>query len=132
MLTDTQGKSTFLQACLGEVDLLAGSAIVPREQTAFCSQDAWLRNESARSSIIFDSKHDDLWYRRVVQALALDRDFEVVFTHGLDFQTALTSQPRRRTFLKVISHLLPVFPVASVSDSCVLLSLEDSPTLLIG
>ncbi|KAL8281226.1 hypothetical protein RQP46_006260 [Phenoliferia psychrophenolica] len=58
------GKSTFLQACLGEVDLLGGSLVVPKARTAYCSQDTWLRSESARNAITFTSLYDE---GRIVQ-----------------------------------------------------------------
>lgn len=73
----SQGKSTFLHACMGEVDRLTGSLVVPSEETAYAAQDVWLRNESIRDAITFTSKYDEEWYETVVAALALDVDLDV-------------------------------------------------------
>lgn len=78
-----QGKSTFLQACLGEVDLQSGGVWATPERTAFCSQDSWLRNESIRSAIIFSSEYEETWYRKVIRAVSLDRDIEVITLSNL-------------------------------------------------
>lgn len=71
------GKSKFLEACLGEVDLGAGEAVLPSIRTGFCSQDAWLRTESIRSSILFLSDFDEDFYNEVLRAVALDVDLRV-------------------------------------------------------
>ncbi|KAF7378054.1 P-loop containing nucleoside triphosphate hydrolase protein [Mycena sanguinolenta] len=78
------GKSTLLHAALGEVTLVAGALHVPSSgpgsgTTAYCAQDAWLRNaDSVRSAITFTSPYDAQWYARVLRALALERDLTVL------------------------------------------------------
>lgn len=81
--TFIQGKSTFLQSLLGEVDLVAGEINRPlKAPISYCSQDAWLRSgETIRSEIEFLSDHDAEWYRTVVNACALEIDFEVSKKH---------------------------------------------------
>ncbi|KAJ6480257.1 P-loop containing nucleoside triphosphate hydrolase protein [Mycena sanguinolenta] len=74
------GKSTLLHAALGEVTLVAGALHVPTSgTTAYCAQDAWLRNsDSVRSAVTFTSPYDPAWYARVLRALALERDLAVL------------------------------------------------------
>ncbi|KAJ7240374.1 P-loop containing nucleoside triphosphate hydrolase protein [Mycena haematopus] len=74
------GKSTLLHAALGEVSLVHGALHLPTSgSTAYCSQDAWLRNaDSVRSAVTFISPYDPVWYARVIRALALERDLSAM------------------------------------------------------
>lgn len=71
------GKSTFLAAALGEIDVVAGECCRPSSRTAYCSQDAWLREDSIKSVIVFISDFEADWYAEVLRAVALDVDLQV-------------------------------------------------------
>jgi ATP-binding cassette subfamily C (CFTR/MRP) protein 1 len=78
-LTLAQGKSTLLQAVLGEMDLLSGSSSVQLGAVGYCSQDPWLRtNSSIRENITFMSPYESTWYSTVIKALKLDVDLRVI------------------------------------------------------
>ncbi|ORY27634.1 P-loop containing nucleoside triphosphate hydrolase protein [Naematelia encephala] len=69
------GKSVFLQALLGELDLLNGSVSIHLGTVGYCSQDPWLRmNSSIRENITFMCPYEPSWYATVVGALGLDVD----------------------------------------------------------
>ncbi|RDA82906.1 hypothetical protein CP532_4784 [Ophiocordyceps camponoti-leonardi (nom. inval.)] len=68
------GKSAFLKAILGEVRLLSGSVRLELGPVAYCDQVAWLRLGSLRENILGPSRYDELWYRRVLWACALEED----------------------------------------------------------
>lgn len=69
------GKSTLLHALLGETVQVKGEVRCLRQAIAFCAQQPWLTNTTARKSIIAHSEEDPAWYERVVEACALNRDF---------------------------------------------------------
>lgn len=88
------GKTSLLLALLGEMDLTDGKVflpgIIPRddlvidprtgltESVAYCSQSAWLLNETIRNNIIFASPFNQERYDKVVEACGLTRDFEIL------------------------------------------------------
>ena len=71
------GKSTVLQAIIGELDMRNGAVVVQADSIAYCSQSPWLCNLSIRDNILGASEFefDGEWYWRVLRACALDRDF---------------------------------------------------------
>jgi ABC-type bacteriocin/lantibiotic exporter with double-glycine peptidase domain len=75
---DDQGKSTLLQALLGEVDVLSGSSSCSLGSVGYCAQDPWLLNNSIRNNITFMQTHDPVWYRTVIHALNLDVDMAIL------------------------------------------------------
>ncbi|RDA91871.1 hypothetical protein CP533_0366 [Ophiocordyceps camponoti-saundersi (nom. inval.)] len=68
------GKSAFIKAILGEARLLSGSVRVEPGPVAYCDQTAWLRLGSLRENILGSNAYDELWYRRVLWACALEED----------------------------------------------------------
>ena len=50
-----------------------------RHQVAYCAQNPWLEHATVRDNIIFDAGYgyDELRYRAVVDACALEKDFEI-------------------------------------------------------
>lgn len=70
------GKSTILNAMLGELRCESGSVFVSSKSMSFCSQIPWLLNTSIRESITGPSQVDvdEEWYRTVVFACALEED----------------------------------------------------------
>ncbi|SCU77356.1 LAME_0A00826g1_1 [Lachancea meyersii CBS 8951] len=87
------GKTSLLMALLGEMDLLSGKVYTPcldaREDlivesdgmtnsVAYCSQAAWLLNDTVRNNILFSSPYNEARYQAVVEACGLKRDFEIL------------------------------------------------------
>ena len=68
------GKSALLQALMGELDNLTGSFIQSNEIIGYCSQRPWLQSLSIRDNILFDSSQEDVRYREVLEACALNPD----------------------------------------------------------
>lgn len=88
------GKTTLILSLLGETVLLKGKVFMPDDRasrdlcpvdrstglsdtTAYCAQTAWLVGASIRENIVFGSVWDEARYKAVVQACALERDFEI-------------------------------------------------------
>ena len=69
------GKSVLLRAMLGEAHT-KGSIRLAKTGVAYCAQEPWLCNSSVIHNIIGPYDFDNLWFRDVVQACALDYDFE--------------------------------------------------------
>lgn len=92
------GKSLLLAAILGEADLLSGSIVVPRapalqdrfdgkahqsnwiipSSLAFVSQQPWIENETFRNNILFGLPLDEVRYKKVLSACALDQDLSLL------------------------------------------------------
>ena len=87
------GKTSLLMALLGEMTILNGSVMLPNdfrenlrpdprtgltEGIAYCSQQAWLVNDTIKHNILFASPWDEMRYRQVLQACALTRDLEIL------------------------------------------------------
>ncbi|CCD26193.1 putative ATP-binding cassette multidrug transporter VMR1 NDAI_0H00190 [Naumovozyma dairenensis CBS 421] len=87
------GKSSLLLALLGEMHLENGNIIVPSldprdelvidhdgmtNSIAYCSQGAWLLNDTVRNNILFNSPYNEARYNAVVEACCLKRDFEIL------------------------------------------------------
>ncbi|KAL4865755.1 hypothetical protein BDV12DRAFT_174033 [Aspergillus spectabilis] len=69
------GKSTLLHSMLGEVPHTTGLVTIQEVDTAFCAQTPWLTNTNVRDNILGGSHFDAGWYKTVVKACALHRDF---------------------------------------------------------
>jgi ABC-type bacteriocin/lantibiotic exporter with double-glycine peptidase domain len=69
------GKSTLIKALLGEAVTMEGSVQLSALEIAFCDQTPWLMNGTIKQGILGVSMLDELWYRRVIHACALDEDF---------------------------------------------------------
>ncbi|CAK9072989.1 unnamed protein product [Durusdinium trenchii] len=74
------GKSTLLQGLLGEVNC-QGTFLACRGRIAYCSQQAWIRNESMRENILFGEAMDTEWYTTVLEACGLATDLKQL-AHG--------------------------------------------------
>ncbi|QFZ26635.1 putative ATP-dependent bile acid permease [Clavispora lusitaniae] len=88
------GKTSLLLALLGEMDLTSGKVflpgIIPRddlvvdprtgltESVAYCSQSAWLLNDTIRNNITFATPFNQDRYDKVVEACGLTRDLEIL------------------------------------------------------
>ncbi|RKO90325.1 P-loop containing nucleoside triphosphate hydrolase protein, partial [Blyttiomyces helicus] len=85
------GKSSLVQALLGEMKQTEGKTYLPDSRsatvdpksglslsTAYVAQTAWIMNATVRENIIFGSRFDPERYSRIVEACALTRDFETL------------------------------------------------------
>jgi ATP-binding cassette, subfamily C (CFTR/MRP), member 1 len=107
------GKTSLLLAMLGELNLKDGSCTSWGSACAvsFCSQTPWLRNVSIRENIVAGARFefDAEWYRRVVSACGLDRDFpfdepgwdlDLIGSQGL----SLSGGQKRRVVRRTLPH----------------------------
>ncbi|AMD21014.1 HEL267Cp [Eremothecium sinecaudum] len=87
------GKTSLLMGLLGEMKLMEGTIYVPsldpREDLlvdsdgmtnsiAYCSQAAWLLNDSVRNNILFNTEYNEERYQAVIEACGLKRDFQIL------------------------------------------------------
>jgi ATP-binding cassette subfamily C (CFTR/MRP) protein 1 len=74
------GKSTFCKALLGEVPNTRGDVFFPKtwNRIGFHEQAPFLPNASARGMIVGFSQFDAAWYKEVIQATALQADFDTL------------------------------------------------------
>ena len=88
------GKTSLLMALLGEMTLIHGKVHFPGGQcredlvpdpesgliegVAYCSQQAWLVNDTIKQNILFSSPWDKKRYDSVIEACALGRDLAVL------------------------------------------------------
>ena len=70
------GKTTLLNAILGEVPHATGTIMLNREELSYCSQTPWLTNATARENILGMCAFEATWYASVVCACGLDQDFQ--------------------------------------------------------
>jgi len=68
------GKSSFLQAILGDLWKVKGQVIV-HGSTAYVAQQAWVMNASVKENILFGHRFDPVFYDKTVKACALTEDF---------------------------------------------------------
>eukprot|EP00644_Phytophthora_capsici_P007557 jgi/Phyca11/566589/estExt2_Genewise1.C_PHYCAscaffold_210497 len=71
------GKSSLLQALLGEMKMTSGRMDITGE-IAYVSQEAWIRNASLRDNIVFEGEFDSERYQNVLTASQLALDLEAL------------------------------------------------------
>lgn len=71
------GKSSILQAILGDVWKLQGDVVV-HGKIAYVAQQAWVMNASVRENIVFGHRWDPEFYDKTVTACALSDDFKAL------------------------------------------------------
>ncbi|PKY06223.1 multidrug resistance-associated protein [Aspergillus campestris IBT 28561] len=69
------GKSSFLQALLGDLWRTEGEVVV-RGRVAYVAQSSWVMNASVRENIVFGHRWDPEFYDLTVNACALRDDFK--------------------------------------------------------
>ncbi|KAJ3230706.1 hypothetical protein HDU81_004308 [Chytriomyces hyalinus] len=88
------GKSSLLQALLGEMKRISGDAYLPNTRisrnlsssdddytngsVAYVAQTSWLQNATIRDNITFGEEYDPVRYDRVIKACALVKDLETL------------------------------------------------------
>ncbi|TVY68636.1 Metal resistance protein [Lachnellula suecica] len=68
------GKSSFLQALLGDLWKVKGKVVV-HGSTAYVAQQAWVMNASVKENILFGHRYDPVFYDKTIKACALTEDF---------------------------------------------------------
>lgn len=71
------GKSSVIQAFLGEMDKISGT-VNTVGSIAYVPQQAWIQNATLRENILFGSKYERKRYNRVIDACALRADIEIL------------------------------------------------------
>ncbi|KAI6218012.1 Mrp-4 [Aphelenchoides fujianensis] len=71
------GKSSLLQAILGEMECLRGRIQV-NGSVAYLSQQPWMMNDSVRANIVFGQRYDEVFYNRVMDACCLYSDMSML------------------------------------------------------
>lgn len=69
------GKSSFLEAMLGNIWKINGEVVV-RGATAYVAQQAWVMNASVKENITFGHRWDPAFYDRTIHACALADDMK--------------------------------------------------------
>eukprot|EP00760_Papus_ankaliazontas_P006663 PhM_4_TR1312/c0_g1_i2/m.52757/K05673/ABCC4; ATP-binding cassette, subfamily C (CFTR/MRP), member 4 len=70
------GKSSILECLLGEFTPQSGGVHISGK-IAYASQVPWMMNDTVRNNIVFNRPWDRAWYRKVVAACSLSRDFKL-------------------------------------------------------
>jgi ATP-binding cassette subfamily C (CFTR/MRP) protein 1 len=70
------GKSSLLQALLGELVCLEGYIIVKSGDIGYCAQHPWLPAATIKDVIQAAGHHDEAWYRSVLHTCMLDQDLD--------------------------------------------------------
>ncbi|XP_031488067.1 ABC transporter C family member 8 [Nymphaea colorata] len=74
------GKSSLLQAILGEMPRLSGSVKL-YGSVAYVAQIAWIQSGTVRDNVLFGKEMDKSKYEKAIKSCALDKDIEN-FAHG--------------------------------------------------
>ncbi|EGC34852.1 hypothetical protein DICPUDRAFT_55519 [Dictyostelium purpureum] len=70
------GKSSLLQALLGEMDMVEGELSI-KGSIAYVAQQAWIINASLKDNILFGKPYIESKYKKVLEVCALERDIEL-------------------------------------------------------
>lgn len=71
------GKSSVVQAFLGEMEKLAGT-VNTVGKLAYVPQQAWIQNATVRDNILFGQAYDRKRYNKVIDACALRADIDIL------------------------------------------------------
>ena len=71
------GKSSFMQALLGDLHRKSGSVTV-RGKIAYVAQQPWVMNASVKQNIIFGHRYDEGFYKRTLDACAMTEDLSIL------------------------------------------------------
>ncbi len=71
------GKSSVLSGMLGEMKRLDGSVEISGS-IAYCSQSAWIMNDTVKGNIVFGKQYDERRYQETIKYAALSRDLEIL------------------------------------------------------
>ncbi|CAI8020809.1 Multidrug resistance-associated protein 1 [Geodia barretti] len=71
------GKSSLIQAILGEMEKVGGTVEV-KGRVAYVPQQAWIQNATVRENIEFGQAHNEAFYKRTLEDCALEQDLEIL------------------------------------------------------
>lgn len=71
------GKSSLLAALAGDMRKTRGEVTLGASR-AFCPQYAWIQNASVKENILFGKKYSRSWYKKVIDACALQPDLDML------------------------------------------------------
>lgn len=71
------GKSSLLAALAGDMRKTQGDVVFGASR-ALCPQYAWIQNTTLQKNITFGKDLDKRWYRRVIEACALEADLDML------------------------------------------------------
>ena len=69
------GKSSLLQAIVGEMERVSGSVKIGGT-ISYVSQQAWIQNLSLKDNILFSQPYQEQQYQKIIDACALEEDFK--------------------------------------------------------
>ncbi|KAI6170750.1 hypothetical protein M3Y97_01125400 [Aphelenchoides bicaudatus] len=73
------GKTALLSSLAGNLELLESSECkVVADKIGWCEQKPWIQNKTLRENILFDSKFDEQYYSKCIEACALKTDLELL------------------------------------------------------
>lgn len=73
------GKSSILNAILGEMDLLQGTISISKDLImSYCAQNAFIKNASIRENILFGRPFNATLYARVLRDFCLEEDIKAL------------------------------------------------------
>ncbi|KAI9003964.1 P-loop containing nucleoside triphosphate hydrolase protein [Hyaloraphidium curvatum] len=72
------GKSSLIQAIIGEMRCSSGAGAVAYGKVSYAPQTAWIVNDTVRGNIVFGNDFDEERYERTVRVCALERDFSML------------------------------------------------------
>lgn len=70
------GKTTLMQAVLGDADVTSGSVEVNTTDVGYCGQTVWLRNATIRENVVGHLEYDKDRFDRVMKACFLEEDLK--------------------------------------------------------
>ncbi|KAM0251495.1 hypothetical protein ACHAQJ_008163 [Trichoderma viride] len=71
------GKSSLLAALAGDMRKTEGDVVFGASR-AFCPQYAWIQNTTLQNNIVFGKEMNRDWYKKVIQACALQPDLDML------------------------------------------------------
>ncbi|KAH6672921.1 ABC multidrug transporter-like protein [Halenospora varia] len=71
------GKSSLLAALAGDMRRTKGDVTIGASR-AFCPQYSWIQNATVRENILFGKEMDRAWYKKVIDACALQPDLDML------------------------------------------------------
>lgn len=75
------GKTILVRAILGDMSVISGSVRVSSKRIAYCSQAAWLPNQTIKDIILgpgSSEHHDKAWYEKAIHSCCLDSDLDML------------------------------------------------------
>lgn len=70
------GKSSLINAILGELEPVTGSLLVRTKEIGFVGQSPWILSGSIKDNIIFGKEYKLDWFKTVVKSCALEEDLD--------------------------------------------------------